>query len=120
MQRPLTAPRAFHLLAKPTGAICNLDCAYCFFLAKEELYPGSGFRMPPEVHETYVRQLLDAHRGVDEVPGQRSHVDTERRPVGLVDVDRLRLDAFQLVVSPIAHEGAPSVDRAASTAASSL
>lgn len=60
------------------------------------------------------------HRGVDEVPGQRSHVDTERRPVGLVDVDRLRLDAFQLVVSPIAHEGAPSVDRAASTAASSL
>ena len=65
---------------------------------------------------------LDAasNRGVDEVPGQRSHVDTERRPVGLVDVDRLRLDAFQLVVSPIAHEGAPSVDRAASTAASSL
>ena len=54
-------------MSKPTGAICNLDCAYCFFLAKEELYPGSGFRMPPEVHETYVRQLLDAHRGVDEV-----------------------------------------------------
>ena len=38
----------------------------------------------------------------------------------LVDVDRLRLDAFQLVVSLIAHEGAPSVDRAASTAANSL
>ena len=36
------APRAFHLLAKPTGAVCNLDCAYCFFLSKEMLYPGSG------------------------------------------------------------------------------
>ena len=35
------APPAFHLLAKPTGAVCNLDCAYCFFLSKEMLYPGS-------------------------------------------------------------------------------
>ena len=39
------APPAFHLLAKPTGAICNLDCEYCFFLSKEMLYPGSRFRM---------------------------------------------------------------------------
>lgn len=37
---PENAPEAFHLLAKPTGAICNLDCAYCFFLDKEMLYPG--------------------------------------------------------------------------------
>ena len=34
-------PPSFHLLAKPTGAACNLDCAYCFFLEKERLYPGS-------------------------------------------------------------------------------
>ena len=34
------APAAFHLLAKPTGAICNLDCEYCFFLSKEKLCPG--------------------------------------------------------------------------------
>ena len=33
-------PRAFHVMAKPTGAICNLDCEYCFFLSKEALYPG--------------------------------------------------------------------------------
>ena len=39
------APPAFHLLTKPTGAICNLDCKYCFFLSKEMLYPGSSFRM---------------------------------------------------------------------------
>ena len=36
------APAAFHLLAKPTGAVCNLDCSYCFFLSKEMLYPGCG------------------------------------------------------------------------------
>jgi uncharacterized protein len=62
-----TAARVFHVMAKPTGAICNLDCEYCFFLSKEELYPGSGFRMPPDVHEAYISQLLAAHRGAEEV-----------------------------------------------------
>ena len=57
-----TAPPAFHMLAKPTGAICNLDCAYCFFLDKEMLYPGSRFRMTDEVLETYVRQLIESHK----------------------------------------------------------
>ena len=53
---------AFHLLAKPTGATCNLDCSYCFFLSKEMLYPGSRFRMADELLEQYVRQLIEAHR----------------------------------------------------------
>ena len=56
------APPAFHLLAKPTGATCNLDCKYCFFLSKEMLYPGSRVRMADELLETYVRQLLESHR----------------------------------------------------------
>jgi len=56
------APLAFHLLAKPTGAVCNLDCKYCFFLSKEMLYPGSRFRMADELLETYIRQLLDAQQ----------------------------------------------------------
>ena len=63
---PENAPPAFHLLAKPTGAICNLDCAYCFFLDKELLYPGSRFRMSDELLEQYIRQLIESHR-VDQV-----------------------------------------------------
>ena len=63
---PDNAPPAFHLLAKPTGAICNLDCAYCFFLDKELLYPGSKFRMSDELLERYIRQLIESHR-VDQV-----------------------------------------------------
>jgi len=59
---PLNTPHAFHLLAKPTGAVCNLDCKYCFFLSKEMLYPGSRFRMADELLETYIRQLLESHR----------------------------------------------------------
>jgi uncharacterized protein len=59
---PRSGPPAFHLLSKPTGATCNLDCAYCFFLSKEMLYPGSRFRMADELLETYIRQLIEAHR----------------------------------------------------------
>jgi uncharacterized protein len=57
------AASAFHVLTKPTGAICNLDCKYCFFLSKEELYPNSRFRMTDETLERYVRQQLDAQQG---------------------------------------------------------
>ncbi|MCU0503411.1 MAG: anaerobic sulfatase maturase [Anaerolineae bacterium] len=62
LTRPVGAPPAFHLLAKPTGAICNLDCAYCFFLDKEALYPGSKFRMSDDVLEQYIRQLIESHQ----------------------------------------------------------
>ena len=49
-------------MVKPTGARCNLDCEYCFFLKKDRLYPGSDFRMSDDVHETYLKQLFDAHQ----------------------------------------------------------
>lgn len=49
-------------MAKPTGAICNLDCKYCFFLEKEALYPGSSFRMGDDVLEHYVRQVIESHQ----------------------------------------------------------
>jgi uncharacterized protein len=54
-------PPAFHVLAKPTGAICNLDCTYCFFLSKEQLYPGDRFRMSDDLVTTYLTQLIAAH-----------------------------------------------------------
>ena len=59
---PSKLPPRIHVMAKPTGAICNLDCSYCFFLDKEELYPGSKFRMTDELLETYIRQLIAAHK----------------------------------------------------------
>src|SRR5271166_5516390 len=61
------APLAFHVMAKPTGAICNLDCAYCFFLSKEMLYPGSRFRMADSLLELYIKQLIEAHVSAPEV-----------------------------------------------------
>ncbi len=55
-------PAAFHVMAKPTGARCNLDCAYCFFLKKDRLYPGSTFCMTDEVMESYVRQTVESQQ----------------------------------------------------------
>ena len=60
--RPTGAPPAFHLLAKPSGSTCNIDCTYCFFLSKEALYPE---RQAPDVGgdaRGYIRQLLESHR----------------------------------------------------------
>jgi uncharacterized protein len=53
-------PPAFHLLAKPTGAVCNLGCKYCFFLSKENLYPGSSFCMTDDILEEYIRQYIQS------------------------------------------------------------
>jgi uncharacterized protein len=47
-------------MTKPRGAICNLDCQYCYFLSKERLYPGSDFRMADTLLEEYIRQYIAA------------------------------------------------------------
>jgi serine-type anaerobic sulfatase-maturating enzyme len=59
--RPAPAPPRFHLLAKPSGSTCNLDCTYCFFLSKEALYPNDRHRMTDSTLEAYIRQLLESH-----------------------------------------------------------
>ncbi len=52
----------FHVLAKPIGPICNLDCKYCFYLEKESLYPQvSKWAMREEVLDSYIRQYIEAH-----------------------------------------------------------
>ena len=86
-----SAPAAYHVLAKPTGPVCNLDCEYCFFLSKETLYPGDRFRMAEEQLETYVRQLLESHRTPDVMVAWQGGeptlmgLDFFRRSVELVD-----------------------------------
>lgn len=62
---PSQAPSYFHVLAKPSGAICNLDCEYCFFLSKEALYPESRFRMDEEVLEAYIQQIIESQQCAD-------------------------------------------------------
>jgi uncharacterized protein len=52
----------FHIMAKPHGPICNLNCTYCYYLEKENLYAAKGrdFRMSDSVLEAYIRQYVQA------------------------------------------------------------
>lgn len=63
---PTQAPQGFHVMTKPRGPICNLDCKYCYYLQKEAMYPNSSFRMSDEVLETFIRQYIEG-QGVPEV-----------------------------------------------------
>ena len=55
------AGHGFHLLTKPVGPICNLDCKYCFYLEKVKLYPGENeWRMSDAVLEEYIRQYIQS------------------------------------------------------------
>jgi uncharacterized protein len=64
MAETITAesPRSVHVMAKPSGAVCNIDCKYCFYLEKEKLYPEKGkqWKMSEETLEQYVKQYIEA------------------------------------------------------------
>lgn len=58
---PDFAATPFHVMAKPIGPICNLDCRYCYYLHKEELYPNDNkWKIGDECLESYIRQYMDA------------------------------------------------------------
>ena len=54
-------PNGVHVMTKPIGPICNLDCEYCYYLHKEELYPsGERWRMTDPTLREYVAQYIHA------------------------------------------------------------
>jgi uncharacterized protein len=58
----------FHVMAKPAGSTCNLDCKYCFYLSKETLPggPGTG-RMDDETVALFIRQYIEGVTGPEVV-----------------------------------------------------
>ncbi len=50
----------FSLVAKPTGSVCNLNCAYCYYLEKEKLYPRDPHQwaMSDKLLDTYIAQSI--------------------------------------------------------------
>lgn len=56
--------KRFHVMAKPVGSTCNLDCTYCYYLSKEHLPggPGTG-RMSDETLERFIQQYIEANTG---------------------------------------------------------
>jgi uncharacterized protein len=62
LEYPGTTP--FYLMAKPYGAVCNLDCTYCYYLEKTGLYPDDHDRwsMSEEVLELFIAQYIYSFR----------------------------------------------------------
>lgn len=51
----------FHIMTKPNGPICNLDCTYCYYIEKENLYAArKNLKMPDDVLESFVRQYIQS------------------------------------------------------------
>ena len=56
------ASRPFQIFVKPTGALCNLGCSYCYYLDRKQFYPKDAtFRMPDDMLEDYIRQHIQAY-----------------------------------------------------------
>lgn len=56
--------RRFHVMAKPTGSRCNIDCNYCFYLHKEQLLEQDRHSgMSDEVLESFIQQYIDSQDG---------------------------------------------------------
>lgn len=54
-------PLAFNLMIKPAGSLCNLDCYYCYYLDKAEIYHGRQPRMSEQVLETLTKQYIESN-----------------------------------------------------------
>jgi uncharacterized protein len=60
MDAGVMSQEPFHVMAKPSGSKCNLDCKYCFYLEKEGLYPKGSHRMSDEALEKFVISQIAA------------------------------------------------------------
>ncbi|MBN2473324.1 MAG: anaerobic sulfatase maturase [Pirellulales bacterium] len=67
--QPAWSQLGLHVIAKPIGPICNLSCAYCYYLGKESLYSRQeSWRMSDETLRAFVRQYIEAQpETVDEI-----------------------------------------------------
>jgi uncharacterized protein len=57
----LGKPGSFHVMVKPAGPICNLNCTYCYYLEKKKLFHGNpDLRLSEELLELFISQYIEA------------------------------------------------------------
>jgi uncharacterized protein len=54
-------PPGIHVVAKPIGPTCNLNCEYCFYLEKQALFgPDEKYRMSDDVLRAYIANYISS------------------------------------------------------------
>lgn len=68
IQQENIMPQGIHIMAKPTGPLCNLRCKYCFYTEKEALFPkGENYQMSDRVLETYIQKYIAINGDAPEI-----------------------------------------------------
>ena len=52
--------KPLYVMLKPVGSKCNLDCDYCYYLEKENLYKKKNQVMSEELLERFIKQYIDS------------------------------------------------------------
>lgn len=56
MERAITQ---FHIMLKPIGPLCNLQCTYCYYLSKKNLFGNlENWRISDRLLERFIRQYI--------------------------------------------------------------
>lgn len=51
--------QGIHVVAKPAGPQCNLNCEYCFYKDKTSLFaPADTYRMSPDILSRFIREYV--------------------------------------------------------------
>jgi len=55
------ALQGIHVVAKPIGPLCNLNCEYCFYLEKQALFaPNEKYRMTDDVLRAFITGYISS------------------------------------------------------------
>lgn len=52
--------KPMYVMLKPVGSKCNLDCDYCYYLEKENLYEKKNHVMSEDLLERFVKQYIES------------------------------------------------------------
>lgn len=53
-----------HIMAKPIGPTCNIDCTYCYYLSKQDLLEykkGCTPKIEGHALENYIKRYIESH-----------------------------------------------------------
>jgi uncharacterized protein len=59
IRQTICEAQGIHVVAKPTGPVCNLNCEYCFYLEKQALFsPNEKYRMSDDILSAFITNYI--------------------------------------------------------------